>query len=302
MAHFSLPPLNALRAFEAAARLGSFRGAADELNVTHPIIGRHIRNLELRLKVRLFERAGRGVCLTEVGRLYLSHISKAFADISSATEDISPQASPHWLRIIVAPAFSTRWLAPRITDLQKIMPKLKITLEPGLNLDPIAQGEADLGIGSGEMDQFDGNVTRLAHPEVFPVCSRSFIDEFGPISDLAALQKAKLLHEDHGLWWSSWFSAHGVFYRSQHQISYANADQAIEMAIAGRGIALANHFLVHAELADQTLVRPLREAVRLENYIAVTRSRSPNPRLKPLMDWLLAELTTFEQALANPAN
>ena len=110
----NLPPLNALKAFDAAARHGGYRAAADELQVTHTVIGRHVRNLESSLGVELFEQDTRGVRLTKTGILYARRISIAFKEISAATDELNQQNSANVLRILVVPGFGTKWLAQRM--------------------------------------------------------------------------------------------------------------------------------------------------------------------------------------------
>src|SRR5215470_14982278 len=143
-----LPPLNALRAFEVAARHNSFTGAAAELRVSHAAISRHVRALEARLGVTLFRKAARGVELTEAGAKYLRVVSDAFDAIAQATDDIA-QPKGAQIRVSVEPAFASTWLIHRLGAFRDAYPQYDIVLEVSPRLVDLQKDEADLAIRYG---------------------------------------------------------------------------------------------------------------------------------------------------------
>src|SRR5215510_14955580 len=144
-----LPPLNALRAFEVAARHNSFTGAATELRVSHAAVSRHVRALEARLGVTLFRRAKRGVELTEDGMRYLNAVSAAFESIAEATEALAKPKDVR-VRVSVEPAFAGRWLIHRLGRFQTAHPDVDVVLEASPRLVDLARDEADLAIRYGQ--------------------------------------------------------------------------------------------------------------------------------------------------------
>lgn len=302
MADHQLPPLNALRAFEAAARLGSFAAAAEELRVTHPIVGRHVRGLEARLKVSLFQKSGRGVVLTAEGRRYLARISRAFAEIADATYELAPKQTSRWMRLVVSPGLSSRWLATRLPKLSKSAPMFNFVLEPGGNFNSVYDGSADIGIGYGQAAQFPGDVKLLSSPQVFPVCSPAFLQNHEPVGSLRELAKSALIHEDEGTWWSDWFLSLGFSFKMRGRISFTNAAQVIDVALAGHGIALVNAFLVHRELELGTLVRATNFSTQLEGYYIIMRPGRKSPHVKSFEHWLREEVAEFDRTVIQGLN
>ena len=140
-----LPPLNALRAFEAAGRHQSFSRSADELNVSHAAVSRHVRGLEKRLGVQLFKNVARGVELTELGRQYLDQITPALELTSQASESIRRREDGK-LSISCEPTFALKWLMPRLGDFQKLCPEIEVTLATESRFADVGNNEFDLGI------------------------------------------------------------------------------------------------------------------------------------------------------------
>src|SRR5262249_13859383 len=143
-----LPPLNALRAFEAAARHDSFTGAASELHVSHAAISRHVRGLEARLGVTLFRKASRGVTLTQGGARYLEAVRRAFDDIAAATEALADSVQQQ-ISVSGEPAFAAKWLVHRLGRFRERHPEIDVFLDPSPALVDLEKGEADLAIRYG---------------------------------------------------------------------------------------------------------------------------------------------------------
>src|SRR5262247_1321988 len=163
-----LPPLNALRAFEVAARHNSFTGAATELRVSHAAVSRHVRALEGRLGVTLFRRAKRGVELTDDGRRYLKAVSAAFEAIAEATEALAKPKDVR-VRVSVEPAFAGRWLIHRLGRFQAAHPDVDVVLDASPQLVDLARDEADLAIRYGQGGWPGMQEDQLAPSCVYPV-------------------------------------------------------------------------------------------------------------------------------------
>ncbi|OYT97357.1 MAG: LysR family transcriptional regulator [Pseudomonas sp. PGPPP3] len=285
-----LPSLNAVRAFEAAARLGSYVAAAAELCVTQPAIGRHVKALEERLQTALFLRTPRGVLLTDEGRRYFEQVSAALAQIAAATYELESRAQERWLRLIVVPGFAGRWLRHHLAEFRALHPGVRIALEPNPSFTALSAERADLGIAFGEPEEFQSPAEVLLRPAIFPVCSPQFLQQHGPLHSVADLLRQVLLHEDDGTWWDTWLQAQGVRARTSSEMSYVSADQVIELALDSAGIALTNQWLVADELASGRLVRPLPQQSVHEAYVLLTPGTVLTPQAQAFRHWLLGKL------------
>lgn len=293
MAVHRLPPLNAVRAFEAAARLGSYVAAAQELHVTQPAIGRHVKALEERLQTQLFQRTPRGVVLTEDGWRYFEQVSAALTQIAEASYELTSRAQQRWLRLLVVPGFAGRWLRHHLAEFRALHPGIRIALEPNPSFREVTAERADLGIAFGEGEEFSGPREVLVQPPIFPVCSPAFLLEHGPLTGVEDLLRLPLLHEDDGYWWGAWLQSQGLRARLSSEMSYVSADQVIDLALAGAGVALTNGLLVEEELASGRLVRPLANQAVLEGYLLLSPAGGLKPEAKLFRQWLFAKLASL---------
>lgn len=294
MAVHRLPPLNAVRAFEAAARLGSYVAAAQELHVTQPAIGRHVKALEERLQTQLFQRTPRGVVLTEDGWRYFEQVSAALTQIAEASYELTSRAQQRWLRLLVVPGFAGRWLRHHLAEFRALHQGIRIALEPNPSFREVTAERADLGIAFGEGDEFIGPREVLVQPPIFPVCSPAFLLEHGPLTGVEDLLRLPLLHEDDGYWWGAWLQSQGLRARLSSEMSYVSADQVIDLALAGAGVALTNGLLVEEELASGRLVRPLANQAVLEGYLLLSPAGGLKPEAKLFRQWLFAKLASLQ--------
>ncbi len=294
-----LPPLNALRAFEAAARHNSFTSAARELRVSHAAVSRHVRGLEARLGVTLFRRATRGVQLTEPGAAYLESVRQAFDLIVEATDRLASTKSAQ-LRISVEPAFAARWLVPRLGRWSDAHPDYEVVLDASSRLVDLERDEADLAIRYGRGDWPVVCLDLIVRLRLFPVGSRRLL-RVGrrrplPPAELAAFT---LLHDDDGTLWRRWFDAAGIpGVDTSHGPRLSETSLALDAAIAGQGIALADQFLVSDDLARGRLVRLSDLELTDHAYYLVSLDRTA--RRKPIMAfraWLLAETEDDRQPM-----
>lgn len=285
-----LPPLNAVRAFDAAARLGSYVEASKALHVTQPAIGRHVKLLEEWLGVQLFERTSRGVTLTSAGEKYHRKIAAALQLIIEAGREAQPRAAERWLRIMVVPGFAKRWLTPRLEALRHLRPGLKFAIEPNSTFTEVDARTSDLGIAYGLDGQYPESRVSLICPRVFPICTPTYLASIEPVTVPADLARHELIHFDDGEWWNMWFAANGLDIHLSSDLIYVNNDHALSVAESGQGIALANEVLVREELKAGRLVRVLEDQVKLESYRVLTPHNEWSADVEWFVQWLKAEL------------
>lgn len=294
-----LPPLNALRAFEAAARHNSFAAAAEELNVSHAAISRHVRSLESRLNVTLFKTAKRGVELTAAGAAYLRSVTAAFDAIAEATEELT-RANRQTIRLSVHPAFAARWLVQRLDRFRESHPAFDIVLDATSRLADLGRDEADLAIGNGFIDVTTVQQELVARSRLCPVCAPGLVEGRTIPLDPAQLTEFVLLHDeiDAGLW-RRWFAAAGV---PDADVSRGprilETGLAIDAAIAGQGVALADEFLVEADLASGRLIRPCEavlQAADCDYYLRYSAAARGGPAATAFREWLLAESASLRE-------
>jgi len=192
-----LPPLNALRAFEAAARHNSFAGAAAELRVSHAAISRHVRGLEARLGATLFRKAARGVTLTAEGARYLQTVGRAFDEIAAATEALAASTCQQ-ISVSAEPAFAAKWLVHRLGRFRDRNPEIDVSLDPSPVLVDLERGEADLAIRYGAGGWPGVRQDLLVESRSYPVGHPSLLRRLGRPKGAPDLLRWTLLHEDGG--------------------------------------------------------------------------------------------------------
>lgn len=284
-----LPPLIALRAFEAVARTGSVRAAGDELSVSHTAVSRHIHNLQNRLGVAFFERDGRGLTLTGSGERYYQKISRAFEAITLATSELKPDL-PTQLDIWCTPGIASIKLLPRLPDIESYLPGCDVALRPTRRRPDLAANEADAEI----VFLFDGeerqgcHVEVLNRPRMFPVASPAFLDRHGPVSSVDELLKLPLIHEESTGQWERWLDHLGRSGPlSLRGPKLWNGQQTIESARLGQGVAMTGSLLVDQHIETGELVEVLSTNVHLGSYCLVTtKSRSVTAPILALRRWL----------------
>ena len=291
-----LPPLNALRAFEVAARHNSFTGAATEMHVSHAAVSRHVRALEARLGVTLFRRAKRGVELTEDGVRYLKAVSAAFESIAEATEALAKPKDVR-VRVSVEPAFAGRWLIHRLGRFQAAHPEVDVVLDASPRLVDLARDEADLTVRYGQGGWPGVRQDLVASSRIFAVGRKELRGRRRAAFAPDELRAFVLLHEDDGSLWRRWFAAAGV---ADANVSRGprilETGLALDAAVAGQGIALADEALIADDLARGRLVKLCDVALADGAYYLLSLASAQRRRpLAAFRDWLLAETESLRR-------
>lgn len=255
----SRPPLNAIRAFEAATRHSSFAAAAEELGVSPTAISHHIRALEERLDVPLFKRHGRGLIPTEAGQRFAGVVADAFERISAGMAELTGEAAVGRLRLSVTPPFAAYWLVPRLGAFRDLHPGIEIEVESTIRPVDFRHTALDLAIRYGE-DDWGGLVAeKLVQPHAFPVCTPEIAATLEQPGDL---RNHVLLHEDTPKLWIAWLAATGAEgIDLSRGPRFDDLTLALEAAAAGGGVALGDSVLSQRDLATGRVVRPFDVSV-----------------------------------------
>ncbi len=299
-----LPPLNALRAFEAAARHMNFSRAADELTVTPGAVSQQIQNLEDYIGAPLFKRTSKGLLLTDAAQTALPALREAFDRLAEAASLLTAAEDGRRLTVSVAPSFAAKWLVPRLGRFEAAHPQVDVWLSAGLELVDFTSGEVDLAIryGSGRYPGLE--VTRLLGETVSPVASPKLLAQT-PLENPTDLAQHVLLHDgspdadDSCPDWSMWLTARGVKgVDGARGPRFNQSSLVIEAAVNGRGVALAKQTLAQADLDAGRLVQPFEDATAVDfaYYIVHPKAKGRLPQVKAFVAWVLKEAQAHESA------
>ena len=301
-----LPPLNALRAFEAAARHLSFTKAAAELHVTPAAISHQIRALEDELGTPLFRRLTRAIRLTEAGQAALPALRDAFACIEEAIEAARAPQGGSILTVTTSPSFASKWLVPRLDRFHDAHPEIDLRIHTTEQVVDLARHGIDLALRYGRGDYPGNRVLRLFGEEVFPVCSPALVEGDNALRRTEDLARATLIHHEipwaGEAWptWRMWLLAAGLGDLDADRGSrFTHGVLAIQAAVAGQGVALGTSVLAATELADGRLVRPFALALPggFSYWLVVPQRLVDQPRVQAFRAWVLAEAGAVETAL-----
>ncbi|GMG82733.1 transcriptional regulator GcvA [Paralimibaculum aggregatum] len=289
-----LPSLDALVPFEAAARLLNFTAAARELNISQSAVSQQIRNLEASLGVALFERVGRSVRLTQVGKEYQHTVAAALGHIGNATAEIRSARGRPKVTLAADQSIAWLWLMPRLPLFQELIPDVAVRLLVSDVESDCVNDANDLAIVHGDGSWPGHHARRIFAEEVYPVCSPSYLETGPPLDSVDDIYRHVLLHleDEHWNWmnWRMWLTECGASLPTEDRgLAINNYPLVVEAAKRGQGLALGWNHLVDLEIAAGTLVRPLAESVRTRfGYHAVwPSSRERLPQTEWLCDWLL---------------
>lgn len=295
-----LPPLNALRAFEAAARHQSFTRAAEELSVTQAAVSHQVKALEERLQLRLFERHGRGLWLTDEGELYLPFLRQAFDLIADGTDLVQNHEAHGPLAVTMLPTFAVRWFIPRLGSFQKQHPDIEVRIATTERNVDFTREDVDLGIRYGKGQWSDLECDKLFDDRYVAVCSPALMRGETPLVRPEDLRNVPLLHDADDEDWRFWLTAlhvHGV--DSSKGLFFDTHDQALEAAAAGLGVALGSRVIVQDDLDDGRLVMPFGDLTDepLSHYLVYPKGALRKPKVAAFRTWLMAEATAASDAM-----
>lgn len=289
-----LPPLNALRAFEAAGRLLSITQAAEELRVTPAAISHQIRLLEEHLRMKLFARSHRAIHLTPAGQQYLAEITRHLAGIRRATANMMQLRDRKVLRIRAYTTFGVRWLIPRLSSFHALHPDIDVRLTTSLEEVDFENEDIDAAIRLGAGNWSGLQADRLFPNELVPVCSPGMLERKPHVAQPEGLARETLLHslarpDD----WAHWLRAAGVTGVNPYGgMKYESSILAYQAAIEGQGIAIAQKALVEEDLSAGRLVMPCGFCLDMGAYTYYFIFPISNPRsvaLEAFRDWLKAQ-------------
>lgn len=289
-----IPSLHALRAFEAAARLGSFARASDELRLTPSAISHQVRALEKHFGRALFVRAGRQVILTTDGERLLAALSQAFGIIHAACVEMSPPFRRQDLHVHCTPSFAAKWLGPRLPHFLTQNPGINICISSSAEpLDLLRQDQIDIVVAFGSARKEQGLTVRpLGLEEVTALCSADYAKAHARAEDFERVNRLESSLSP--VRWSDWFRLNGLAMPAAPRgPSFDRGSLVVAAAVQGLGIALETTRFAEAELAAGSLVRFGGErfrGIRREMHFLCYRTRDQNsPKVRRFCDWVLGE-------------
>lgn len=299
-----LPPLNALRAFEVAARHSSFKRAADELNVTPAAISHQVKALEEWLGTPLFHRLTRALRLTEAGQTALPTLTQGFGALAEAVSQMQSQSESGLLTLSVSPSFGSMWLLPKLERFRARHPEIEIRIDGTDRLVNIAQGDADVAVRYGPGGYKGVQVDLLFNQRNTLVCSPVLLEGEFPLRDPDDLRHHTLLHVD---WkdaeasWRMWLLAAGVQnIDAARGLHFTQEGMAVQAALDGQGVALIGDRLIKDHLSAGTLVCPfsanISTPLTFSHYLLSPTGPAAQPKVSAFREWLIAEVRDTDPA------
>jgi LysR family glycine cleavage system transcriptional activator len=292
-------PFSALRAFEAAARTGSFRSAAADIALTPSAVSHAIRGLEEALGTTLFLRQGRSICLTNEGRVLMHHVERGFGELLLGVGNVSRQ-KPRLLRVHSAPSFAAQWLMPRLRRLFQEVEDLAIRIAAGTDYPrfPTDDFDVDIVYGMPSPDFYGPSMHQtliilpLGTEIITPLCAPSLAEEIRTPRDL--LRQVLIESETKRVRWPAWFAANGLIAPEPRGPRFDRSFLSLSAAVDGLGVALESTRLAERELTSRRLVQPLRDmcenVIYTGHWLVFPRTMRYSRPLILFVEWLAAEL------------
>jgi LysR family glycine cleavage system transcriptional activator len=287
-----LPPLNALKAFEAAARHESFTRAAEELCVTQGAVSHQVKALETELAIKLFNRERQRLIITEAGRDYLAVVRDAFDRIAAGTERLLERQSAGVLTVSTSPDFAAKWLVHRLGHFAEAHAGIDLRVSATLHHVDFAREEVDLAVRHGDGNWPGLDAVRLGAERLFAVCSPKLLSNRRRVGGPADILKFPLIHLDSRSDWEKWLRGVGIDDAGvTHGPVLNRASMVIDAAINGQGIALARTTLAAWDLINGRLVTAFPESLPVSKtyWIVCPKATATLPKIATFRDWLLAE-------------
>jgi LysR family glycine cleavage system transcriptional activator len=296
-----LPPLNAIRYFEAAARHLSFTKAAEELHVTHSAISHQIKALEEWLGMPLFRRMNRAIVLTEAGQAYMRPVKEAFERLGEASRILKAREQTGTLTVSTMPSFAAKWLVPRLGSFREQHPDIDVRIAASERLVDFNREDVDVAIRFGNGTWPGLHSSLLLKENLFPVCSPKLLKGAIPLREPADLIHHNLLYDYD--WrenvWLRWLTDAGVKVQSlRHSLSFNHSNLMLQAAADGLGVALTGGPLAGDDLAAGKLVRPFETVLRRETgfFLVAPEATVDRPKVKAFREWILAEIERYNRS------
>lgn len=307
--HEAMPPLNALRAFEAAARHQSLTKAARELHVTAGALSHQIRGLEELLGLKLFERGVRSIALTPAGRQLYPGLHTGFSHIHDAVTALSRESQQRVLVLSTPPGFTSKWLAARLYRFASAYPEIDIRVSSSIGNANFTTDGVDAAIRNMPADAAADPalvVEKLIELTLLPVCSPRLIEAHGPLQRPEALKGVPLIHDDtlagraKVSTWAEWFTAAGVDgVDVSRGLRFNSSDHALDAAGEGAGVLLAHDVLAYDDLRTGRLVIAVEFALRSDRayHFVCPKSRREHPNVQAFRSWIKQEIAALDWSM-----
>lgn len=302
-----LPPLNALKAFEASARQLSFTKAAEELFVTQAAVSHQIKALEEHLGIKLFMRKNRSLLLTEEGQSYYLDIKDIFNSLYDATEKLLARSAKGAITVSSQASFAIQWLVPRLSAFNALHPDIDVRIKAVDQAENSLTEDVDVAIYYGRGYWPNIHANKLHTEYLIPVCSPLLLQEGAasgkpPLLSLDDLQHHTLLHDTSRRDWKRWFKQVGVKGANvNHGPIFSHSAMVVQAALYGQGVALAYSVLARPDIESGRLVCPFNDVLVSKNaYFVVCReSQKEIGKIEAFRDWLLDMVESEQEHVKN---
>ncbi|SFC61869.1 transcriptional regulator GcvA [Pseudoalteromonas denitrificans] len=285
-----LPPLNALKVFEATARLGSAQKASEELHVTHGAISRHVKQLESWLGITLFDRSQRSLKLNTLGKSYIQTISAALDLIQEGTINIQNIKSSNTLGLATTHSFASKWLMEKLPDFYKRHSDIEVWLSLDQQLINLQQSNIDIGIRMGAGPWPDLHCIALMKDKLITVCSPLLLNQNNKLETPKDLAKQTLLHDqDPTTQWSRWFKDNQVLNIDPTKgPRFSSSDILLRAAMSGQGIALVSEKLAQEDIKQGRLIQLFEASVDLGDYhwLVIPKNKLEHINIIKFLCWI----------------
>ncbi|MBV4368826.1 transcriptional regulator GcvA [Erwinia sp. BNK-24-b] len=292
-----LPPLNALRVFDAAARHLSFTRAAEELFVTQAAVSHQIKSLEDFLGLKLFRRRNRSLLLTEEGQSYYLDIKEIFTALNDATRKLQARSAKGALTVSLLPSFAIQWLVPRLSSFNSAYPGIDVRIQAVDREEEKLADDVDVAIFYGRGNWPGLRVEKLYAEYLLPVCSPLLLTGDNPLKTPADLARFTLLHDASRRDWQSYTRQLGVNINVQHGPIFSHSAMVLQAAIHGQGVALANNVMAQTEIEAGRLACPFNDVLVSKNafYLVCHDSQAELGKIAAFRQWILAKAASEQE-------
>ncbi|MBG2914407.1 transcriptional regulator GcvA [Proteus cibarius] len=296
-----LPPLNALRVFDSAARHLSFTKAAEELFVTQAAVSHQIKTLEEFLGLKLFRRRNRSLLLTEEGQSYYLDIKEIFSSINEATRKLLARSAKGALTVSLSPSFAIQWLVPRLSGFNQAYPGIDVRIQAVDREEDKLADDVDVAIFYGRGNWTGLRTDRLYAEYLIPVCAPSLLTGEKPLKTPSDLIYHTLLHDTSRRDWQAYVRQLEI----QNQINvqqgpiFSHSSMVIQAAVHGQGVALVNNVMARSEIESGRLVRPFSDVLVSKNafYLVCQDSQAELGKIAAFRQWILSQAANEQEKL-----